>query len=455
MILPATKDTPAYRYYIQKPCLWARFCVPIIEVHLYCLTKIGGRLSRSKPDAGLSSPAPGPIRQSSPAPGPTSLSSPAPGPTGESYSAPGPISQSTPAPGPISQSSPAPGPISQSFPAPRPTSLSSPAPGPTSLSSPAPGPTGESYSAPGPISQSSPAPGPTSQSSPAPGPISQSYPAPGPTSLSYPAPGPISQSYPAPGPISQSSPAPGPIRQSSPAPGPTSLSSPAPGPISQSFPAPGPISQSYPAPSQSYSAPGPISQSSPAPGPTSLSYPAPGPIGLSSPAPGPIRYCDTIKMSFRAYDAWKRYNNKFEFYFRNNGSEVSLCKTNDPESCIVVELKVETDRKCFVLMRECEWDPPEGQQRTSRYNWNIATAIYACHSYASKYINDRRESPTYTNRSNFATGLVQAMVERGPSNLAIQVPDPDIEHFILWGAQLGVNIHICGSLDAGDRFIAT
>ena len=120
---------------------------------------------------------------------------------------------------------------------------------------------------------------------------------------------------------------------------------------------------------------------------------------------------------------------------------------------------METDQKCFVQMREYEWDPPQapGQKRTSRYNWNIATAIYACHSYASKYINDRRESPTYTNRSNFATGLAQAMAEGGPSNLAIQVPDPDIEHFILWGAQLamGVNIHICGSLDAGDHFIAT
>ena len=155
-----------------------------------------------------------------------------------------------------------------------------------------------------------------------------------------------------------------------------------------------------------------------------------------------IRYCRIIKLSLRAYNAWKDYDDKFDYYLRNNGSQVCICKPDDQKSCIIVELKVD-GAKCFVQVRECKWDPPGGQKETSRNTWNLGTVLVTCHTYASSRYNS--PSSAYTDSSNFATGLVQIYMQ-APS-CVIQIPSgSDVGHLIPLGKKLGMNLQLCSEL---------
>ena len=161
-----------------------------------------------------------------------------------------------------------------------------------------------------------------------------------------------------------------------------------------------------------------------------------------------LEYSKVVKISLRAYDAWKNCDNKLDYYWRDNDSQVCLCKTDDQKSCIVVELKVEGEC-CFVQVRKCKWDPPGGQKETSWNNWNLGTVLSACHSYTAKRYTGS-PSPSYTNSSNFASGLVVDMFNKGPSDGTMQMPFTysNAEQLMRWGKTMGMNLHVFGEFEA-------
>ena len=162
-----------------------------------------------------------------------------------------------------------------------------------------------------------------------------------------------------------------------------------------------------------------------------------------------IVYSKVIEITFDAYDAWKDHRSKFYYYVTDDGKRVCLRQTDDETNalCIVVEFRHAAEiggfKRGCVLIKECEWNPVKGNYRTSQNDWNIGTALYACHTFAIVFFNERPGAGR-TNCDNFASDLVQCMVRSGPSVNAIQTPNNSIEDLLSWGKQLGMNIQVCG-----------
>ena len=156
-----------------------------------------------------------------------------------------------------------------------------------------------------------------------------------------------------------------------------------------------------------------------------------------------IKYSSSIKISFRAYDAWRDHDGKFNFYMKDDERKVCLRKPDDDISCIIIELKVQ-DQTCFVQCMESNWEPPNGGPHTSSRDWTLGTALYACHTYATKnYSSVTRDD---INRNAFAKGLVGYMISRGPSDDAIKNHVHDVENLMKWASQLDINIEVCSML---------
>ena len=164
---------------------------------------------------------------------------------------------------------------------------------------------------------------------------------------------------------------------------------------------------------------------------------------------GPITYSKIIKITLGAYNAWKEYDRKFYYYVTDGGKRVCLRKTDKEASSIVVEFHareiVERSQISSVLIKECKWNPVDGNYQTSQNNWNIGLALYACHTFAISFFNERPGAGRI-NCNNFASGLVNCMVRRGPGVDAIQIPGNSIEALVTWGKQLPVNIQVCNSV---------
>ena len=58
-------------------------------------------------------------------------------------------------------------------------------------------------------------------------------------------------------------------------------------------------------------------------------------------------------------------------------------------------------------------------------------------------------SPSYTNSSNFASGLVIAMFNKGPSDGTMQKPFTysNAEQLMRWGKEMGMNLHVFGEAE--------
>ena len=165
----------------------------------------------------------------------------------------------------------------------------------------------------------------------------------------------------------------------------------------------------------------------------------------------PIVYTKIIKITLGAYNAWKENHTKFYYYVIDDGKRVRLRRTDDQTnaSSIVVEFDAreigEGFKRGCVHIKECEWNPVDGNYQTSQNDWDIGAALYACHTFANKFFNERPGAGR-TNCNNFASDLIQCMVRSGPSVGAIQIPDKSVGRLLPWGSQLGMNIQVCGDL---------
>ena len=167
------------------------------------------------------------------------------------------------------------------------------------------------------------------------------------------------------------------------------------------------------------------------------------PVALNPPVL--VKYTGSMQLEFDAYDAWKDHTGNFEFFpAGNNGSKLCLCKTDDPEgSCIVIELKVPESNKCFVqckMYNSLRTPLPEERQKNRHPNWNLGTALYACHTFVSRHYSSITKNEI-TSRS-FAQDLVRYMVEKGPSDKAIKNPINTVENLMKWSKQLDINMSI-------------
>ena len=162
------------------------------------------------------------------------------------------------------------------------------------------------------------------------------------------------------------------------------------------------------------------------------------------PRPVLVKYNGSIKLEFDAYEVWKGHTGNFEFFFAGqNDSKLCLCKTDDPEgSCIVIELKVCGCNECFVQCKKYNRQRtplPERQQNTHE-NWNLGTALYACHTFASRHYSSIPKNEITT--KSFAQELVRYMVGKGPGDQAIQNPIGEVKDLMKWSTQLDIKMNI-------------
>ena len=152
-----------------------------------------------------------------------------------------------------------------------------------------------------------------------------------------------------------------------------------------------------------------------------------------------VRYKGGIQLEFDAYDAWKNHTGNFEYFF--DGSKLCLCKTEDPEdSCIVIELKIPADKICFVQCKRYHKSLPQTRIPNRHENWNLGTALYACHTFASREYSTIKEN-AITSR-NFARDLVRYMAQQAPSDQAIRNPMDTVAALMKWSNQLGITMYI-------------
>ena len=155
-----------------------------------------------------------------------------------------------------------------------------------------------------------------------------------------------------------------------------------------------------------------------------------------------IKYTGTIQLEFDAYNIWKDHTGHFQFFFAGyNGSKLCLCKREQPErSCIVIELKVSADNKCFVQCKKYNiqrTELPRERQQSTHPNWNLATALFACHTFATREYSSTTKDDI--NSKSFAQELVRYMVQAKPSEDAIK-PIHDISNLMKWSNQLGITM---------------
>ena len=148
-----------------------------------------------------------------------------------------------------------------------------------------------------------------------------------------------------------------------------------------------------------------------------------------------FKYNGCIHLEFDAYDAWKDHSGNFEFFF-DGDSKLCLCKPDDPEhSCIIIELNVSDKNNAFVQCKKYNSQAlPEQRYPNRHQNWNLGTALYACHAF----LFQRNDSGSRT----FARDLVRYMVDRGPSDEAIRNPINTVKNLMRWSRQLDIIMHV-------------
>lgn len=83
---------------------------------------------------------------------------------------------------------------------------------------------------------------------------------------------------------------------------------------------------------------------------------------------------------------------------------------------------------------------PETRLQNRHESWNLGTALYACHTFASREYSTIRESEI-TSR-NFAQDLVRYMAQQAPSDQAIRNPMDTVAALMTWSNQLGITMYI-------------
>ena len=158
-----------------------------------------------------------------------------------------------------------------------------------------------------------------------------------------------------------------------------------------------------------------------------------------------VQYTGNIQLEFDAYDIWKDHTGHFQFFFPDDDDrKLCLCKREQPErSCIIIELKVSADDKCFVQCKKYNIQRtqlPRERQQSTHPNWNLGTALYACHTFATReYSSINRADIT---SKKFARELVGYMVNAKPSDDAIKNPIDDVRNLMKWSNQLGITMNV-------------
>ena len=106
-------------------------------------------------------------------------------------------------------------------------------------------------------------------------------------------------------------------------------------------------------------------------------------------------------------------------------------------SCIIIELKESGRKEVFVQCKKYnseETPLPEVRRRNQHRNWNLGTALYACHTFLFKRDDIDPRS--------FAKDLVRYMVGKGPSDEAIKNSIDTVPNLMKWSKQLDINMKV-------------